>query len=451
MDVLLRYSPLLYFTQSLWRDEAFSILVAQRPMSEVLGKLTFEPPLYYILLHFWIKLFGTSEVATRSLSLVGFSLATIVVIVWAEKLFKKHWLSWFLPLFFFINPMLLYYAFEVRTYGWYIFFATLSFYTYKEKKWFWYIVATVAGFYTHAYMIFVPFVQAIHYVAFANIPSREWLRFPKKIFVDPMIRSLALIALLVAPWVLRFTSNAAKLKQSWYFPVDFHLIKSVLGNMFIGFEGTPWYLWNATGALSLALLTLFLFAMSDRKNVKRNAFFFLMIFLPLTLVIGVSFIKPLFVNRYLIPVTIAEVFLVVFALAAVKNHVVQKSLGLLVFLLTIAVNIWYPSAHPKLPIRNTMMQINALRSANDVVLAKSPLIFFETIYYSNSPKRVFLYNPSGSPFPWYVGDIIVSQSQIVSDLPQYPTRAFMVDERGYYEVAYRTLTPVISLKNQRLN
>src|SRR5260221_3193123 len=126
IQFLLRHTSLLYLTQSLWRDEAFSILSAEKSLSFLLPKLGFEPPVYYMLLHFWIKIFGRSELSTRGLSLLGFTLATIVVIHWGEKLFKKHWLSWFLPLFFFLNPMLLYYAFEVRTYGWDMFFATLS-------------------------------------------------------------------------------------------------------------------------------------------------------------------------------------------------------------------------------------------------------------------------------------------------------------------------------------
>ena len=127
LNWFLTHSPILYFTQSLWRDEVFSIFLAQQPLSVFLPKLSFEPPLYYILLHFWIKFFGTSEIAVRSLSLLGFSLSVIVIIHWAEKLFRSHWLSWGLPVVFFINPMLFYYAFEVRTYGWYILFIVLCF------------------------------------------------------------------------------------------------------------------------------------------------------------------------------------------------------------------------------------------------------------------------------------------------------------------------------------
>src|SRR4030042_5796113 len=135
IQFLLQHTPLLYFTQSVWRDEAFSVLMALRPVSFIVSHGSFEPPFYYLLLHFWIKLFGQSEIALRSLSLVAFAGATGIVLSWSEKLFRKHWLSWWLPLFFFFNPMLLYYGMEGRTYGWDILFATLSLLAYPQRKW----------------------------------------------------------------------------------------------------------------------------------------------------------------------------------------------------------------------------------------------------------------------------------------------------------------------------
>ena len=87
------HSPLFYLVQSLWRDEAFSILAAERSLVFIITKLGFEPPLYYSMLHFWIKIFGESEIAARGLSLLGFTLATIIVLEWADQLFQKHWLA----------------------------------------------------------------------------------------------------------------------------------------------------------------------------------------------------------------------------------------------------------------------------------------------------------------------------------------------------------------------
>lgn len=422
---LLTHSPLLYFTQSLWRDEVFSIFVAQRPLSFIVSSVGFEPPVYYTLLHFWIKIFGTGEIATRSLSFLGFSLATVVTIVWSEKLFKNRLPRWIVPLLFFFNPMLLYYAFEVRTYGWYMFFAILSMYSYYNKKWFWYVTSSVLAFYTHAYMAVFLAAQAAH-----------WIFTSKKLRLDPMIKSTIAIGLLISPWIVKIILDLGRLKDSWYFPVDLHLVKSILGNMFIGYEGTPWYLWPYTAWLSALFLFVTVAALRGRQTKKPALYFAFMCFIPLALTIGISVVKPVFVNRYLIPVTIAEIFLVGLALDLFKKHVVQYFLAAAVIISTLLFNLWYPNKHPKLPIRDTMNEVNVLRARDDVVLAASPLIFFESIYYSNDPDRVFLYNPNGTAFPWYVGDAIVSPDQMVREFPPYPIRAFLIGEDGSFDIVY---------------
>ncbi len=432
---IIEHSPLLYFTQSLWRDEAFSILAAEKPLWEILPKLGFEPPAYYILLHFWMKIFGNSEIATRSLSFLGLMLATIVVIVWTEKIFKNHWLSFLSPLLFFFNPMLIYYGLEVRTYGWYIFFATLAMYAYWKKSWMLFLTSATLGFYTHTYFGVVPATAALHWA----IINRKKLCHPIVLFHEPFVQKSVLFVLLISPWVIKISRELGTLSQSWYFPVNINLIQSVLGNMFIGYEGTPWFLWGATRLLSLLLLIFFLFALKEKKSRQRNSFFFLMVFLPLTAVIGISFLKPIFVNRYLIPVTIAEVFLVIFALEAINNRAVQKIIAFSFFLFFFAVNIWYPSHHAKIDIRSTIREVNAMVRDDDVLLAESSLVFFETLYYAKDRNQVFFYDPNGNGFPWYVGAAIFSDTYIVKDFPAYPARAFLISENGTYRVVFRTV------------
>jgi len=424
---LISHSPLFYLTQSLWRDEVYSLFMAERPISFFVRNLSFEPPFYYLLLHFWTKVFGESEIAGRSLSLVAFAGATVIVVYWAKKLFKDHWMRWWLPLFFFVNPMLIYYGMELRTYGWYIFFATLSLYAYDQKKWAWWTIATVLGFYTHSFLVIVPFAQILHYFFIHR----------KKIAFDPFIRSFAIFLLAITPWLIKIALQLTQLKSSWYFPVNINLVMSVLGNLFLGYEGTPWYLWTFTRFLSLGILLATYLSLRSQKTRGSAGLFTAQIYLPLIFVIGISFIKPLYVNRYMIAVTIAEIFSIAIAIYSLKNTATQKIAAAACLLFVLAFNMWYPDKHAKLDIRATMRQVTALQSPSDVVIADNPLIFFETIYYSRDRSRVFLYNPDFNAFPWYVGDSIVSKSQMVSDYPPYPTRAFVVHQDGTFEVVYK--------------
>lgn len=55
-------------SQSIWLDEAYSIYHSQQNFMHVVSFKDLSPPLYYILLHFWIRLTGTSEFSVRLLS-----------------------------------------------------------------------------------------------------------------------------------------------------------------------------------------------------------------------------------------------------------------------------------------------------------------------------------------------------------------------------------------------
>lgn len=434
LNQLLSHTPLLYLVQSLWRDEAFSILASQQPLSFIATKLGFEPPVYYTLLHFWIKLFGTSEVAARSLSVLGFLMATILIIEWGHTMYKKHWLAWYLPLIFFLNPMLLYYSFEVRTYAWYTFFATAMLVTFIEKKWRWFIASAVLGFYTHVYLL--PFfgTLVLHYL-WTNKPTRKSLwTFIKK---DKGLHALAIASAFMIPWIVKIALEATRLKSSWYFPVDWQLVKSALGNLFVGYEGTPWYGWKYTYYLSLGIIGASLLALKDKAQRRRNLLFILFGALPLVVIIAASFIKPLYVNRYLLPVTIAEVLIVVAALAAIKQSLIQKIAAGAILAGILWFNWWYSPYHAKPPIRTTFEQIYTLEKPGDLILASDSLIYLEALYYAKDKSKVYLYNPNNNEFPWYVGDALITPSRMIRDYPIYPKRGFLVYPDTTFEIVYQ--------------
>jgi mannosyltransferase len=67
-----------------WSDEAVAVGVASHPLTAIPGILRQQgsAPLYYLILHIWINLFGSSETTTHALSLV-FGLLSIPIAMWA--------------------------------------------------------------------------------------------------------------------------------------------------------------------------------------------------------------------------------------------------------------------------------------------------------------------------------------------------------------------------------
>lgn len=64
--------------QDLWVDEALSVNIARLPVGDLVDALRHDghPPLYYVLLHGWMRVFGEGATAVRALSTV-ISLATL--------------------------------------------------------------------------------------------------------------------------------------------------------------------------------------------------------------------------------------------------------------------------------------------------------------------------------------------------------------------------------------
>ena len=100
-----------------WIDEGLSVGIADRPLGDIPGVLRQDgsPPLYYLLLHFWLELAGRSEAAVHGLSVV-FGLLCIPVAYWAGGLLFGRRTAWIAALLAALNPWLTQYAQEGRMY-----------------------------------------------------------------------------------------------------------------------------------------------------------------------------------------------------------------------------------------------------------------------------------------------------------------------------------------------
>lgn len=102
----------------LWLDEALSVNIARLPVGEMFGALRRDghPPLYYLLLHGWMKVFGDGDAAVRALSGV-FSIATLPLFWLAAKRFAGRGAAAAALVLIATNPFAIRYATEARMYA----------------------------------------------------------------------------------------------------------------------------------------------------------------------------------------------------------------------------------------------------------------------------------------------------------------------------------------------
>ena len=103
--------------QSLWADEGNSAALALRTLPTITRDAArdIHPPLYYYVLHFWVRLFGNSEIALRSLSALAGTILVGVVYTLGRELFSIR-TTVIATLVTAISPLQIHYSQETRMY-----------------------------------------------------------------------------------------------------------------------------------------------------------------------------------------------------------------------------------------------------------------------------------------------------------------------------------------------
>lgn len=114
IGIWLRFST----TSLLWLDEALTVNIARLPLHDLRGALRRDgaPPLYYVVLHFWMKIFGQSDFAVRSLSGV-FSVLTVIACYFLARRLWGREIGLIAVAILLAMPFATYYATESRQYA----------------------------------------------------------------------------------------------------------------------------------------------------------------------------------------------------------------------------------------------------------------------------------------------------------------------------------------------
>lgn len=196
--------------QSLWNDEGNSARLAERTLQSItIGAASdIHPPLYYYALHFWRAIFGSSEFALRSLSVVGGILLVCLIYRIGRRLFDEQ-TALAAALLAAVNPFQIYYSQEARMYALVAMWAAASVdgvlgighYCRRSTCHLplaaFYVLTTVAGLYTQYTFVFMLVVHNLLAAALLVIPhTRSLLR---RVLIWIAVQLAVVIAYL--PWL----------------------------------------------------------------------------------------------------------------------------------------------------------------------------------------------------------------------------------------------------------
>lgn len=204
--------------QSLWNDEGTSVALAGRSLGLITqgAAADIHPPLYHYLLHYWLALFGSSEVAARSLSAI-FGVALVgLTFAMGRRLFGSL-AGWAVAILSAVSAYQVYYAQEARMYMLLALLGTASSYLFylgwlapdtRQRGWAmagWVLVTTMAA-YTHYLAAGAVLAQNAAWLAGLALSARRvGERKPKALRLAlSWLGAQALVGLFYLPW-LRLT------------------------------------------------------------------------------------------------------------------------------------------------------------------------------------------------------------------------------------------------------
>jgi mannosyltransferase len=206
--------------ESIWQDEGFSIKVAHMSISQLIVTSAGDvhPPFYYLLLHYWIALFGDSEFSCRSLSaLVG--VLSIVMIYNVGRLLLGREAGMLSALVLALSEFHIHYSQVARMYSLMALLTLLSFYFFirllNEKSFkisISYALCTVLLMYTHVYGLFIVIAQNIS-AFMILIPSKKNAVLRKWLVLQVMLCGLYL------PWAYSLMGQIMRVEKGYWIPV----------------------------------------------------------------------------------------------------------------------------------------------------------------------------------------------------------------------------------------
>jgi|GEM_PF-1689343 len=426
-------------TFSMWFDEAYSWHLAQQSAPAIvdLAKIDNTPPVYHLLLRFWLSSGAESDFTIRLLSAIFGILAVYMTYKLGKEIFSRPagLTAAFLAA---VSFQLVRYSQENRMYSLQCLLALISVYCFvlilhKSPKWLlligW-LLANVLNFYNHLFTVFLLMAQWIYFLIYFKRNKRV---------VVPWLGVNLILLLFCLPWLpVIFRQMGAIQAQYWVLPasvkeifkVGFHLLGgSDLGDRYA-----------IAGLLNLPFIAAGIFGFRTLLKDKLHpdkALPSLLFFASLIMVYLISLSgQSLFYYRYFIfLLPLLYIFFAAGITGLAKNLWRYMLLILLALVSAIFLYFYYTvpgySEPLRTPLKEVIASLQQKAGKGDVVIHLSPgnigmHTFYTSARYTNDSFRQYIWRDT--PPPFFFGASLYRPEWGITDIGrlQAPERIFVI-------------------------
>ena len=332
--------------QSLWFDEGLSVAFASRPPRELINTLVTQdlhPPLYYLILYFWMLLAGTSEMAVRLPSVLALCVMLPLALVTVREIEGRAasdphspWIAGLAAAALVgTSPFLAYYAQETRMYSLAALLCLGTTWAYLVAlrartgflRWALFSVLLAASLYTQYFTGLIIPAFLLHAL------------FLEQRQLGRTLASMVLAALLYLPWIGAAYQQIARLLVSPDYWVSTRIdlrtfLRALLHTLLPGVSGAMLRSRSVVAAGLVVTLGLLMLGLARNASIRaklrpgrrlpdtaRRWLLVLLTFLcPVALTYVVVSLAPKFATRY----TITAVAPLYICAAAALNHLIGR-------------------------------------------------------------------------------------------------------------------------------
>jgi uncharacterized membrane protein len=392
-------------TRAMWYDEAFAVLFSEKGLQAMLyGTLTpvngaaadVHPLLYYTTLNFWRNIFGQEATAVRLYSVL-ISLITLLVFYAVLRDLFDHRSASVGLLIAAVAPFYVQYSQEARMYSllallmlgatWCYVRGTRS----GHDGW-WVGLAVCAGLGMYAQQLAAFYLLAL---GLAALGTRK-----RAIIIKMGLAALG-AGLIYLPWLLQLPSQLGKLGAYWIEKPGIAQFLLTFRSFFFADLDSPNVAAQIFVLIALILILIFLIYMASRAFSRERAPLYLVLWLafaPLALMWLVSQVRPVYLNRALLPsgLLLYGALGWLFTRARLAQPIRTLLVGATVLSFGFGLHAFYTWDYfPRGDFRGVIATINANKQAGDQVVHANKITALSFYYYDRALPMRYITDPLG--------------------------------------------------------
>lgn len=399
-------------SESIWIDEGYSIIFAKLNLFQIIEQTSKDvhTPLYYVILHYWMNLFGDSEFAIRFPSVIFGFLAIPMIYMVGSLIFDKK-AGLLSSLILALSIFHIHYSQDARMYSLMALMSLISMYFFikltRESSFvssIGYILSSTLLIYTHYFGLFIVVSQNI-YTSTMFFLQREKLKINLRTWIILQIT----LTLLFSPWIVIFVKQILRVKSGFWIPdptfetlvrsfrmysghyllllflvlsvvsvVQYQQIKGKIDRIDL-FKSVETYVWKIRP--------------SDVNNIYL---LFVWLLTPIILPFLISkILTPVYWDRYTIGASVAFYILIARGISNINYRYVKSAVIGIVVIVSL-VNVWgYHAETNKEQWRDVANYVDTNAKPGDLILFNADFCQYSFDYHSETTdlvKKPLLYS-----------------------------------------------------------